>query len=104
MAGISRKMYERNSIQTVVGNDGIFWLNEKVIEERLDHKNKKKIREKCHSDHGKYKSELVEEAKKQINRISIDEKLATKMIMDCRTTSAHKFRTRLAFKQKNNKC
>ena len=49
-------------------------------------------------------SELVEEPKKQINRISIDKKLAIQVIMDCRTTSAHKFRTRLAFKQKNNKC
>ena len=28
-----------------------------------------------------------------------DETLAVKVIMDCRTTSAHKFRTRLGFKQ-----
>ena len=29
----------------------------------------------------------------------IDEKLAIKVIMDCRITSAHKFKTRLGFKQ-----
>ena len=41
----------------------------------------------------------MEEPEKQCNRIFIDEKLAVKVIMDCRTTSAHKFRTRLGFKQ-----
>ena len=35
----------------------------------------------------------------QFNTIFIDKKLAIKVIMDCRTTSAHKFRTRLGFKQ-----
>ena len=87
MADISRKTYEGNSIQT------------ESLEESLDHKNVRKITEKCYSGQRKYKSELVEEPKKQINRISIDKKLAIQVIMDCRTTSAHKFRTRLAFKQ-----
>ena len=36
---------------------------------------------------------------KEVNRIFIDEKLAIKVIMDSRTTSAHKFRTRLGLKQ-----
>ena len=39
---------------------------------------------------------------KQINQINInfiDEKLAVKVILDCRTTSAHKFRTWLGFRQ-----
>ena len=43
----------------------------------------------------KHKYKLVEEQKKQVNRIFINEKLAVKVIMDCRTTSAHKFRKRL---------
>ena len=51
-----------------------------------------------YSDHRKHRHELVEEPKK-VSRIIIDEKLAIKVIMDCRTTSAHKFRTRLGFKQ-----
>ena len=37
--------------------------------------------------------------KKQVNRIFIDKKIAIKVIMDYRTTSAHNFRTRLEFKQ-----
>ena len=51
------------------------------------------------SDHRKHRYELVEEPKKQSNRVFIDEKLAIKAIMDCKTTSVHKFRTRLGFKQ-----
>ena len=47
----------------------------------------------------KHRYELVDEPKKQCNTIFIDEKLTIKVIMDCRTTSAHKFRTRLGFKQ-----
>ena len=53
------------------------------------------------SDHRKHRYELAEEPKKQVNIIFIDKKLAMKVIMDCRITSAHKFRTRLRFKQYN---
>ena len=38
MADISRKKYERNDIETIVDNEGILCLNEKPIEERLNHK------------------------------------------------------------------
>ena len=65
----------------------------------IDHKNLREITIKFHSDHRKYRYELIEEPKKQINRIIIDEKGAIKVITDCRTTSAHKFGTRLGFKQ-----
>ena len=99
MVDITRKTYERNGIETIVDNDGVIWLNEKHREEGLDHKNLQEITTKYHSDHRKHRYELVEEPKKQCNRIFIDEKLAIKVIMDCRTTSAHKFRTRLGFKQ-----
>ena len=36
---------------------------------------------------------------KQANRIFIHKEFAVKVIMDCRTTASHKFRTRLGFKQ-----
>ena len=39
MVDLSRKTYERNGIETIVDNDRILWLNEKHIEEGLDHKN-----------------------------------------------------------------
>ena len=53
---------------------------------------------KYHWDSKKHRYELVEQPKKQCNRIFIDEKLAIKVIMDCRTTPSHRFRTRLGFK------
>ena len=59
------------------------------------------ITTKYHQDHGKHRYELVDEPKKQSNKIFIKEKLAVEVIMDCRTTSAHAFRTRLGFKQHN---
>ena len=74
-------------------------FNEKHTEERLDHKNLRETTTKYNSNHRRHRYELVEEPKKQFNRIFIDEKLAIKVIIDCRTASAHKFRTRLEFKQ-----
>ena len=56
---------------------------------------------KYHSDHRKHKYKLVKEQKNLCNKIFIDEKLAIKVIMDYRTTSAHKSITRLGFKQYN---
>ena len=38
MVDINREMYGRNGVETIVDNDGILWLNEKHIEEGLDHK------------------------------------------------------------------
>ena len=54
---------------------------------------------KHHLDHRKHRHELVDQPTKQYNRIFIDEKLAVKVIMDCRTTSTHKFEKILGFKQ-----
>ena len=34
---ISRETYKRNNIETIIDNDGILWLIEKHIEQRLDH-------------------------------------------------------------------
>ena len=39
MVDISRKMYERNDVETIADSDAILWLNEKHIEEGLDYKN-----------------------------------------------------------------
>ena len=55
MVDISRKTYGKNGIETIVDNDGILWLNEKHIEEGLDHKNLREITIKYHSDHRKHR-------------------------------------------------
>ena len=99
MVEISREMYERNSVETIVDTDGTLCLNEKHIEEGLDRKNLWVPKTKYLSNHRKHIYELVDESKKQPNRVFIQKELATKVIMNYRTTAAHKFRTRLGFKQ-----
>ena len=51
------------------------------------------------SSQRKHRLELVDEQKKQPNRIFINNELIIKVIIDCRTTAVHKFRTILGFKQ-----
>ena len=69
MVNISRKTYERNGIETIVDNDGILWLNEKHIEERLNHKSLQEITTKYHADHRKHRHGLGldNKSKKQCN-------------------------------------
>ena len=68
-------------------------MNEKHIEEGLDHKNLREITIKYHSNHRKHTHKLISKSKKeQCNIIFMDKKLAIK-------TSAHKFREKLGFKQ-----
>ena len=49
MVDISKNTHERNGVYTIVDNDGILWLNEKHVEEGLDHKNVREISIKRHS-------------------------------------------------------
>ena len=71
MVDIGRKMYERNGIEIIVDNDGILWLNEKHIE-GLDYKNVREIALKYNSNHRIHRHELVQEPKKHVNRIFVD--------------------------------
>ena len=43
MVDINRKTYERNGTETIADNDRILWLNKKLIEEGVDHKNTQEI-------------------------------------------------------------
>ena len=65
----------------------------KNIEEGLHHKILQEITIKYNPYYRKHRWKLVEESKKQVNRIFIHKKLTVKVIMDCRTTMAHKFKT-----------
>ena len=85
MIDISRKTYGGNGIKTIVDNDGTLWLNEKRIEEGLDHKNLRENIIKYYPDRRKHRYELDNEKRKQCNRTFLDETLAVKVIMDCRT-------------------
>ena len=39
MVDISKNTYENNDIEVIVDGIGTLWLNEKHVEEKLDHKN-----------------------------------------------------------------
>ena len=97
MVDVSRETYERNGIETIVDNHRILRFNENHIEKGLDHKDLRAAILKYLSNHRKNRHELDNKSRKQCNRTFIGEKLAIKVIMDCRTTLAHKFRTRLRF-------
>ena len=105
-----RKRYEINYIEKIADNDGTFWSNEKHIEQRVDHKNLRYITIKYYSHQRKHRCEIVKESKKYVNWIFMEQKQGIKIIIGCITTSTHRFRTRLRFKQydviltKNNLC
>ena len=77
-------------------------LNEKHLEEEIDHTNVQKITTKYHSNHRKYRHEQVEEPKKQCNKIFTSKKLAIKIIMDCRRTIWCHFNQRIITASKSN--
>ena len=77
----------------------MLWLNEKHMEEELDHKYLAVTTVKYLSGHRKHRYKPLDEPRKQPNIIFIDKELATKVIMNCRTTAGYNIRTRLGFKQ-----
>ena len=63
MVDISKNMYEKNVIETMVDNDGILLLNDKHTKEGLNPNNLRKITTKYLSDHRKPKYKLLDEPK-----------------------------------------
>ena len=59
----------------------------------------REITTKYNTNHREHRYELIKEPKKQVNSIFMDEKLAIKVVTDCRTTSVHKFRARLGLRK-----
>ena len=101
MVDISRETCGRNGLEAIKDNDRILWLNEKDREEGLNHKHLRDITINHHSDHRKHRYELATEPKKEYNRIFTGKKLPVQAVVDSRTRSVHKCRTRLGFKQYN---
>ena len=101
MVDISRETCRRNGLETIKDNDRILWFNEKHREEGLDYKHSRDITINHHSGHKKHRYELATEPKKEYNRIFTGKKLAVQAVVDSRTRSVHKCRTRLGFLQYN---
>ena len=62
MIGISRKLYQRNGVETVVDSDGILQVNEKNIGKGLHHKTWVST-VKYPSGHRKHRYEVADEPK-----------------------------------------
>ena len=74
----------KNGVE-VIERNGIKWLNEKNIEEQLEHKNLAAIILKYLYKYRKHRCELVNCGNYQPCRRFLKEYLAIKLIMDCRT-------------------
>ena len=97
MAVVTEKSFENNDIEEMIDNNGTLQLNRKHIKERLDHKNLPISTRKYCSDYRNQRFELIDEPKKQPNRMFLHEKLALTVIKDPRTVEARKFREGLGF-------
>ena len=58
MVNINKNTYENNDIVAMVDSIGIFWLNEKHIEEKLSHKNLPAITNKYNQKYKKCRHDM----------------------------------------------
>ena len=58
MVNINKNTYENNDIVAMVDSIGIFWLNEKHIEEKLSHKNLPAITNKYNQKYKKCRYDM----------------------------------------------
>ena len=98
MVKITKETWRKNGVEVIVFN-GKKWLNEKYIEKRLRHSNLPAIANKCDLIYKKCRSELQNCDQNQPCRRFLEEDFAIQIIMDCRTTPAVNFRTRLGLIQ-----
>ena len=75
------------------------WLNKKHIEVQLQHSNLPHITNQYSSEIKKQRQELQNCGKYQLCRKFLREDFAVQVILDCRTTPAVNFKTRLRFNQ-----
>ena len=71
---ITKETYENNNIEVIVDDNDTLLLNEKHIEEILGHKHLIVIKNKYDPIYRKHRYELVDEPKKQPNKIIVHKK------------------------------
>ena len=98
MSDITKEAFEDNSIEVKIDSVNTLWLNEKHIEEKLDHKNLPAITNKYNKIYKKHRYELVDEPIKQPNRRFLRIDLALKIIMGSRKDESCSFKRNLGFK------
>ena len=95
---ISAEKQGKNGVEVIVFN-GIKWLNENNIEDKLKHSNLPAATLQYPSELRKQRQELQNCGKYQPCRGLLEEDFEIQIIMDCRTIPAVNFKTRSGFKQ-----
>ena len=98
---ITKETFQNNGIEIILDSVNALWLHEKNIEEKLDHKNLPVVTNKYNKIYKKRRYKLVDKPIKQSNRKSLDDNLALKIIMDCRTDKSYSLKKNLGFKLHN---
>ena len=93
MVNISVKTWRKNGVEVIVVN-GKKWLNEKHVEEQLEHSNLRKVTSKYSLDLRKQRQELQKCDKQPCRRFLIED-----FEIHCITTPAVDFKARLGFNQ-----
>ena len=91
MIKITKETLERNGVEAIVFN-GKKWLNETNMKDQLKHSNLAAVTLQYPPRYRKQRQEFMP------CRIFLKERLAMQIIMDCRTTPAVNFRTKLGFR------
>ena len=91
MVKITKETLERNGVEAIVFN-GKKWLNETNMKDQLKHSNLAAVTLQYPPRYRKQRQEFMP------CRIFLKERLAMQIIMDCRTTPAVNFRTKLGFR------
>ena len=97
MINITKKTFENNGIEVIVDSVNALQVNEKNTEEKLGHKNLAAITNKHEKIYKKRRYELVDKPAKQSNRRFLQNDLALKTIMDCKTDKSRSLKKNLGF-------
>ena len=91
MVNITKETYENNGIKVITDKIGELLLNERHVQKQLGLKNLPALTNKYDKEYKKQRSEL-NGSTEQPHRRFIHEKLALKVIIDCRTDELCKFK------------
>ena len=94
MSFIAKETWHKNGVEVIIFNEKK-WLNEKHIEVQLQHSNLPHITNQYSLELKKQRQELQNCGKYQPCRKFLREDFAIQVILDCRTTPAVNFKTRI---------
>ena len=89
----------KNGVEVIFFNNGKKWLNEPHIKDQLKHSNLAAVKLQYSSELRKQRQELQDCGNHKPCRSFLEEDFAMQIIIDCKTTPAVNFKTKLGFNQ-----